>query len=387
MAAPPLDDGGAAETDDGASSGENDALLGPAEGRAHPPEDEGGRRRTMRRRVLESGEAAMFVATFIYALQGYVAKVVERNVPAIQVVFVRSILSGTLTVLTGLHSNRVAWGAAAPRERLAMLVGKPEHARLLLLRGLCGAIAFNITYAALPYLPLADHTALFFLNPIFIALGSWPILGETVGAIDVLGVAMGFAGTLLDVRPSFIFGGETSPRFLKGVYLQLAAAVLAAGAMLCVRYIGKRESPLVIAAWFQGMSCLTSAVLLLPPWSTAMGQSPIVPSAHDAALLGLVSCTSYAAQILLNRGYQVLPPVKASGIAYLQVVWSALLGAVALGEALTFTSVMGALLICGGGFVSAVYRATRKKAADAPVPPKMQELVPTNATAAPSPAV
>ena len=69
------------------------------------------------------------------------------------------------------------------------------------------------------------------------------------------------AGTLLDVRPSFIFGGETSPRFLKGVYLQLAAAVLAAGAMLCVRYIGKRESPLVIAAWFQGMSCLTSAAV------------------------------------------------------------------------------------------------------------------------------
>ncbi|XRB23811.1 EamA domain-containing protein [Pseudoscourfieldia marina] len=317
------------------------------------------------REFATRGEVCLFVATFIYALQGYVAKVLEQTVPAIEVVLVRSVFSGMITVATGIQVNRHenGWANKTASERFASVVGKRENCRLLLIRGIFGASAFNLAYAALPYLPLGDHTALFFLNPIFIALASWPVLGEKVTLADGASIVAAFTGTLLIVRPTVIFGGAPqSSSFWLGIWLQLGAALLAAAAMLTVRYIGKRETPLVVAVWFQGLSGLSSASLLLTPLGALLGQIPIVPNAKEAALLGVVSCTSYAAQILLNRGYQVLPPARASGIAYLQCLWSAMLGAVALGEAVTWPSMLGAVLICGGGLAAALYKKKENKA-------------------------
>ena len=79
--------------------------------------DEGRRRRRCVERILGvlstgKGECVMFFATFIYALQNVVAKTVERRVPPLQVVFIRSLLSGAITCATiyqrvHAHNRRV----------------------------------------------------------------------------------------------------------------------------------------------------------------------------------------------------------------------------------------------------------------------------------------
>ena len=49
---------------------------------------------------VPKGEAVMLAATFTFAFQNVVAKRVERRVPPMEVVFVRSCISGAVTVFT-----------------------------------------------------------------------------------------------------------------------------------------------------------------------------------------------------------------------------------------------------------------------------------------------
>ena len=130
-----------------------------------------------------TGEAAMVAATFVLAFQNIVAKTVERRVPPLQVVFVRSVASGCVTLATIHHRNvaasrRAASSAAAgddapwdpPSSRAEALFGPREMWPLCLVRGAAGSVAFSLAYVSLTYLTVADSVAIFFLNPIFSSL-------------------------------------------------------------------------------------------------------------------------------------------------------------------------------------------------------------------------
>jgi drug/metabolite transporter (DMT)-like permease len=68
--------------------------------------------------------------------------------------------------------------------------------------------AFNLTsmlawFWALPHIVLADGVALMFTGPLFGALGAVLFLGERLGSRRAGALAVGFAGALLIIRPSF----------------------------------------------------------------------------------------------------------------------------------------------------------------------------------------
>ena len=68
--------------------------------------------------------------------------------------------------------------------------------------------ALNLTFMlawfwALPHIVLADGVALMFTGPLFGALGAVLLLGERLGPRRAGALAVGFAGALLIIRPSF----------------------------------------------------------------------------------------------------------------------------------------------------------------------------------------
>jgi drug/metabolite transporter (DMT)-like permease len=68
--------------------------------------------------------------------------------------------------------------------------------------------ALNLTFMlawfwALPHIVLADGVALMFTGPLFAALGAVLFLGERLGPRRAGALAIGFAGALLIIRPSF----------------------------------------------------------------------------------------------------------------------------------------------------------------------------------------
>jgi hypothetical protein len=151
---------------------------------------------------VPKGEAVMLAATFTFAFQNVVAKRVERRVPPMEVVFVRSCISGAVTVFTTwrrvVECNAIvrktnATDPDAPLDAppavpgedlrddvftLETLLGSGRFWALCFLRGVAGSIAFSLAYISLTYLTVGDSVAIFFLNPIFSSLIAIPVLGE-----------------------------------------------------------------------------------------------------------------------------------------------------------------------------------------------------------------
>ena len=62
----------------------------------------------------------------------------------------------------------------------SQLTGQRKHWHLLMMRALFGSLAFSLNYTALPYMEIGDHTAIFFLHPVFTTLLSPYLLNEKV---------------------------------------------------------------------------------------------------------------------------------------------------------------------------------------------------------------
>jgi drug/metabolite transporter (DMT)-like permease len=222
---------------------------------------------------VPKGEAVMLAATFTFAFQNVVAKRVERRVPPMEVVFVRSCISGAVTVFTTwrrvVECNAIvrktnATDPDAPLDAppgedfrddtftIETLLGSGRFWALCFLRGVAGSIAFSLAYISLTYLTVGDSVAIFFLNPIFSSLMAVPALGEKPTFVSVVAIGGGLLGTLLIVKPPALFhalgihtGDEATPLDPVGVIVTLFSAFFCAVAMVTIRKVKGRVSALV----------------------------------------------------------------------------------------------------------------------------------------------
>ena len=95
-------------------------------------------------------------------------------------------------------------------------------------------------YAALPLISLSAAAVAFYTAPLFMALLSRPLTGDPVGPARWLGIALGFLGVLIVLRP----GGDT---FSAAALLPMLAAVFYALAAIITRARCADERPLVLA--------------------------------------------------------------------------------------------------------------------------------------------
>jgi drug/metabolite transporter (DMT)-like permease len=84
--------------------------------------------------------------------------------------------------------------------------------------------------------------------------------------------------------------------------------------LLC-RFVGKAEPAIVVALYFHTSTMVLSALPLLIGWPSPAAWL----SWSDALLLVGVAATSFAGQLFLTRGFQLLPAGKAAGYNFSQV--------------------------------------------------------------------
>ena len=346
---------------------------------------------------VPKGEAVMLAATFTFAFQNVVAKTVEKGVPPMQVVFVRSCISGCVTAFTtwrrAAECNAIVREAdaettgggtrtagqdlrddASASFTIETLLGSRRFWRLCLLRGVAGSIAFSLAYVSLTYLTVGDSVAIFFLNPIFSSLMAIPALGEKPSVVQAVAIGGGLVGTLLIVKPPALFhalGMDPSndddhhhgdrPMDPVGVSVTLFSAFFCAVAMVSIRAVRGRVSALALAVWFHGCSTVLGFASVTSAWPLP----PVWPTAREWGLLILISLTSFVGQLSLNYGYSHLPTLTASALYYLMVAWSALLGWAMMGERVDAYGALGAAAICVGGLAPGVHKARVERAARA----------------------
>lgn len=311
-------------------------------------------------RIWNSGVACIAIASAVYSIASALVRPLSPGMPVLEIVAVRSALSllfsvGAHAANGGLHSTP--------------FFGSRENYVFLAARGLIGAAAMDCFYVAVQHLPLGDAVSLLFLNPAITALLAAVLLSEPLGWRGVLGCFSSFLGMLFVVRPPFLFSwlprDELQVEFQKpwsegrtmGTIFGILSAILAAGAYLAIRRIGEKETSLTIAAWFHSAAVTHSVVLLV----IGRPQAPMVPSILDWLCLTGIAISSFLANILLNRGFQLNKAAIASSVNYTQVVYTHLIGAFAFGEQVTWLGAAGTGLIAVGIICVAIDVQHQKK--------------------------
>src|SRR4051794_25840140 len=180
--------------------------------------------------LSHSGLAWMVLAQALFAAMNVCTRAGARTLPWAEIAAARFLVGAGIAV-----------AIARLRNSSLRIVDRPNTWR----RSVYGTTAAVCTFYALasPRISLADAVTLGATAPIFVALLSKPLLGERVGAPVVLAVALGFAGIVAVVRPSFATGLPVA------LIATLGAAFLAL-ALIWLRKIGPAESHEAVAFHF-----------------------------------------------------------------------------------------------------------------------------------------
>ncbi len=204
--------------------------------------------------------------------------------------------------------------------------------------GTCAALATFFTLAA-PELAVGDAVTLFATAPIFVALLSWPLLGERVGGSVVVALVFAFGGIIAVAHPSF----DTAPYLVgSGTF----AAVSSALAMVWLRRMGPDESSEGIVFQFSAFGAVIALLASIPVWT--------IPDARTAAFLLVTGLSGGLAQICMTRAYALDSAARVSAIGYSGIVFTRIFALPLFGEKPTVVAVAGSLLVIGSGVVLAL---------------------------------
>ncbi|MEM8850208.1 MAG: DMT family transporter [Pseudomonadota bacterium] len=229
----------------------------------------------------------------------------------------------------------------------------PGHAKLHLGRILCGWGGVTLMFASVATIPLAEATAITFLNPVLAMILAIPLLGERVGPIRWTAAAIALAGATLLLRPGT---GAIAP----GALLALGAAFLLGCEVLFIKRLTRGESLLAALVWANGLGLAISTLTVLPGW-----QPPTTAQWAGMAALGF---TMAAAQGCFVNAMARADASFVTPFSYLTLVFAGLYDAALFGVVLDLIGWIGAsLIIFGAGLLA--WREGRLRAAQrAPSP-------------------
>ncbi|MFC1882142.1 DMT family transporter [Thermodesulfobacteriota bacterium] len=210
---------------------------------------------------------------------------------------------------------------------------------LLIVRGICGSVAFLLLVAAFQRIPLSLAMVLFYLYPAFTAILSPWVTGEPTVKIAWLCICGAFIGTSLILWPH-----EASAALNPGHLFAVIASVLCAFTLLLVRRLGRENNIYTLFFYL----CLTGTLASLGP--LMIQDLPILPGSTTAWVsIAAVAVFSMAAQLTINQALVRVPATIVSVIMTVEVPLVACFGVLYLGEPLGWRLIIGASLIFGCG--------------------------------------
>ena len=226
---------------------------------------------------------------------------------------------------------------------------------LTILRTGLHIIGLGAMFAALMYLPLADAIAIAFVMPFIMLLLGKYVLGEQVGRHRLIACAVGFAGTLMVVQPSFAAVGAPA-------LLPLLVAVVFAFFMLVTRQVARDCEPVVLQA-VGGVVAMPllgvlAAASTLTPWSLVGNLS--LPGPVDLGLLVMMGVVGTVAHLFMTWSLKFAPSATLAPMQYLEIPFATLAGWVVFRDIPDGLAAMGiAVTVMAGLYVIYRERFTR----------------------------
>lgn len=196
-------------------------------------------------------------------------------------------------------------------------------------------------FTAVTLIPITEATALGFTAPLFSTMGAALILGETVRLRRWTAIIVGFAGTMIVLRP----GVEA---LSLGSLLAIANAAFAASSILVVKSLSRTERPEVVVTY---MTLILTPLSLIPAlfvWQW--------PSLEMLGWLTALAFCGTVGHIFMTRAFGAADVTVVLPFDFAKLPFTALIAFTIFGEIPTVWTWIGGAVI----FVATFYIAHRE---------------------------
>ena len=282
------------------------------------------------------GMAIMAFGALAAALMNACVRFVSDDLHPFEIAFFRCLIG--LLVLAPVVARH--HGRALKTRRLGL------HA----LRGGLQAGAMMLFFTAIALTPLATIAALQFSAPLFATLLAIFVLREIIRIRRISALVVGFAGTLIIMRPGFA-------EIQLGGLLVLAASAAWGAAMIVTKALSRTDSSVTITVYATTIMTPLLLFAALPVWQT--------PTLHQLGWLVGVGALATLHNLCVAQAFKEADVTAVLQMDFTKLIWAAIIGYAAFAEVPNAWTWVGGIVIFSAATYIA-YRERRVKEAAAP---------------------
>jgi drug/metabolite transporter (DMT)-like permease len=281
-----------------------------------------------------TGVLLQIFALLLFVVMDTLLKVMAADFPVLQIIWARFLFAFlSVAIALRLSMGRFPWRSRAPGL---------QALRSLLLAG-C-SILFT---GALAHIPLADATAVGFASPLITVALAALLLRERVSPRRWCGVALGFVGVMIALRPPFLTGAPLHWAYL----LPLGTAIMFAFYQILTRRLAALDDSRV-TIFHTGLAASLATSLAQP--LVFMPPAPIEWGLMIA--VGVLGALSHG---LLVLAYARAPASLLAPLSYTQLIWASVAGILVFGDWPDGITLLGAAVIAAGGLLTLLPQRSR----------------------------
>jgi drug/metabolite transporter (DMT)-like permease len=290
-----------------------------------------------------SAVVTIIFTVFALALGDAIIKGVSASFTLWQIFFLRSAI--VVPILVVVLKSR--------KEYIPVL---PKLFWWTVLRSMMLTLMWIAYYTSLPHMNLSVAAAAYYTLPLFITIFAAIFLGDTIGRIGWLAIAIGFVGVLMVLQPRI-------EDFNWYAVLPVSSAILYALAMILTRSRCQSENVFVLSLWLNltmliaGVVVTTVLMLIQPSPQVIEGQEFLVGpwsemGAKEWIAIGILSVAILVGSIGAAYAYQNGPPATIATFDFAYVAFAVLWGVLMFQEIPSTMSAVGMFLIVFAGILA-----------------------------------
>ena len=219
---------------------------------------------------------------------------------------------------------------------------RTQRLGLQLVRGALHVVFMFSLFTALTLIPLAKVSALNFTAPLMGTMLAILFLGETLRARRVGALVVGFAGTLIILRPGLI---DMEP----GAMLVLVAASAFAASIVVIKIMSRTETTVSMTLYQSLFGLPIVTIAMVPFWT--------VPSVGQLAVLVLLGPLGTLAHMSFAHAFKQADVSAVTPVEFTKLIFASTLGYLFFGEVPEVWTWIGGSLI----FSAVAYLAIRER--------------------------
>ena len=270
----------------------------------------------------------LIFASLFFSFMTVCVKKVDQNIPIIELVFFRSLLSLLITSLIIKEKKINPWGKNRP---------------LLIVRGLLGTLALFCIFYAIRNMPLSISTVIQYTYPIFISIFAVVLINEIITLRLIVALILGWLGIIVILNPTQLSNLNVEIDKLS-LFIAFIGSISTALAYITVKKLSYSEDIFIIIKYFPLISIVTLFPIVIINWVT--------PNFEDLGWIISIGLFTQLGQTFLTIGLKNLPVSEASTINYLQVLFGSIWGILFFSEIININFLVGSILVLCGTIIS-----------------------------------